>query len=185
MVRLPRVLGTPDQLRGSADILVSVIAACHALQAYPAVELTEEVTTGRAAATSILRMLPEFGGPEALGSGIRVMRGQPVSYGELLGGIAGKRVAIDQWQRCLDESDWAKENPRRWSVIDAWMTLGHILGGRTYAQFLAQYPALPLNVRSVGEVAVEPEALHSLLAHGYPGTRTVWPTTYQPDAARQ
>lgn len=185
MVRLPRVLGTPDQVRGSADILVSVIAACHALQAYPAVELTEEVTTGRAAATSILRMLPEFGGPEALGSGIRVMRGQPVSYGELLGGIAGKRVAIDQWQRCLDESDWAKENPRRWSVIDAWMTLGHILGGRTYAQFLAQYPALPLNVRSVGEVAVEPEALHSLLAHGYSGTRTVWPTTYQPDAARQ
>ncbi len=48
IVRLPRVLGTPAQLLGSADILVSVADACHALQAYPAVELTEEVTTGRA-----------------------------------------------------------------------------------------------------------------------------------------
>ncbi|WP_454791075.1 AMP-binding protein [Mycolicibacterium lutetiense] len=185
IVRLPRVLGTPEQVRGSADILVSVVDACHPLQAYPAVKLTEEVTTGRAAAESILRRLPEFGGPDALGSGIDVMRGQAVAYEELLGTVASEEVDRHEWKRRLDESDWAKANPRRWSVIDAWIGLGLQLGGRSYAEYLAAYPALPLGVRSVGELVAKPAPVRALLAHGCSGTQHACPTTYQPNAVRQ
>ena len=67
IVRLPRVLGESYQLRYSADILVSVVDACTALGAYPSLALTEEVTTGRAAATAILGLLPELGGSPELG----------------------------------------------------------------------------------------------------------------------
>ncbi|OBG87481.1 peptide synthase [Mycobacterium sp. E802] len=185
IVRLPRVLGTPEQLRGSADILVSVADACHALDAYPAVELTEEVTTGRAAARSILCRLPEFGGPDALGGGIDVMRGQAVVYRELLGTVASEEVDSHEWKRRLDGSDWAKANPRRWSVIDAWIGLGLRLGGRSYSEYLATYPVLPLGIHTVGELVATPPPLPTLLAHGWSGTRRGCPTTYQPDTTRQ
>lgn len=184
IVRLPRVLGTLGQVRGSTDILVSIVDACHALQAYPTVELTEEVTIGRAAATSILRRLPELGGSDELGCGIEVLRGQAVAYRELLGGIASQELDSHEWKRRLDESDWAKANPRRWSVIDAWIGLGLRLDGRSYAEYLTAYPALPLGVRSVGELLAPPPSLRELLARGA-GTSGSRPTTYQPDAARQ
>lgn len=164
IVRLPRVLGTSEQMRGSADILVSVVEACRALQAYPAIELTEEVTTGRAAAAGILRRIPEFGGPDRLGRGIDVVRGQAVRYQELLGTVARDRVDSDEWKRRLDDSQWAKSNPRRWSVIDAWIGLGLTLGGRSYADYLADYPAIPLDIRSVGELVAEPPPVQVLLA---------------------
>ncbi|MDH6194626.1 acyl-coenzyme A synthetase/AMP-(fatty) acid ligase/nucleoside-diphosphate-sugar epimerase [Mycobacterium frederiksbergense] len=167
IVRLPRVLGTPDQLSGSADILVAIADACHALQAYPSVELTEEVTTGCAAATSILHRLPEFGGPAELGRGIDVLRGRAVAYRELLGGIARDEVDVPEWKHRLDESAWAKTNPRRWSVIDAWIGLGVRLDGRTYAQYLAEYPAVPLGIETIGELVAKPPSLEALLANGY------------------
>jgi non-ribosomal peptide synthetase component F len=185
IVRLPRVLGTPEQLRGSADILVSVADACHALQAYPAVELTEEVTTGRAAAGSILGRLPEFGGPDELGRGIDVLRGQAVGYRELLGTVAAEEVDSHEWKRRLDESDWAKADPRRWSVIDAWIGLGLRLGGRSYAEYLAAYPALPLGIRTVRELVATPPPVQALLAQTWSGTQRDCPTTYQPDTTRQ
>ncbi|CRZ13403.1 AMP-binding protein [Mycolicibacterium neworleansense] len=181
IVRLPRVLGTPEQLRGSADILASVADACHALQAYPAIELTEEVTTGHAAAGSILGRLPEFGGPDELGCGIDVMRGQAVVYRELLETVASEEVDSREWKRRLDESDWARANPRRWSVIDAWIGLGVKLGGRTYAEYLAAYPALPLGIHTVGELVATPPPVQALLAQGCSGTRRGCPTTNQRD----
>lgn len=185
IVRLPRVLGTPAQLLGSADILVSVADACHALKAYPAFELTEEVTTGRAAAGSILGRLPEFGGPEELGRGIDVLRGQAVGYREVLGTVAAEEVDSHEWKRRLDESDWAKANPRRWSVIDAWIGLGMRLGGRSYAEYLAAYPVLPLGIRTVGELVATPPPVQALLAQTWSGTQRGCPTTYQPDTTRQ
>lgn len=185
IVRLPRVLGTPEQVRGSADILVSIVDACHALQACPAVELTEEVTTGHAAAKSILRRLPGFGESDELGCGVEVMRGQAVAYREVLGAVAAEEVDVHEWKRRLDESAWAKANPRRWSVIDAWISLGLRLAGRSYAEYLAEYPALPLGTHTVGELVATPPSLPELLAQGCSGTRGGGPTTYQPDATRQ
>lgn len=185
IVRLPRVLGTPAQLRRSADILVSVADACHALQAYPAVDLTEEVTTGRAAARSILGRLPEFGGPDELDCGIDVLRGQAVGYRELLGTVAAEEVDSHEWKRRLDESDWAKADPRRWSVIDAWIGLGMRLGGRSYAEYLAAYPALPLGIDTIRDLVATPPPVQALLAQAWSGTRHGCPTTYQPDTTRQ
>lgn len=164
IVRLPRVLGTPGQLRGSADILLAVVEACHALQAYPAIELTEEVTTGRAAAAGILRRMPEFGGPEQLGRGIDVVRGQAVSYREALGAVARDEVDSREWKRRLDDSAWAKADPRRWSVIDAWIGLGLKLGARSYSEYLADRPAIPLDIGSVGELVAQPPPVQALLA---------------------
>lgn len=74
IVRLPRVLGEDCQIRDSADILVPVVDACVELRAYPALTLNEEVTTGRAAATAILGLLPEVSGARELGRGIMVAR---------------------------------------------------------------------------------------------------------------
>ncbi|NKZ13734.1 AMP-binding protein [Mycolicibacterium septicum DSM 44393] len=185
IVRLPRVLGTPAQLRRSADILVSVADACHALQAYPAVELTEEVTTGRAAARSIIGRLPEFGGPDELGRGIDVLRGQAVGYRQLLGTVAAEEVDSHEWKRRLDESAWAKADPRRWSVIDAWIGLGMRLGGRSYAEYLAAYPALPLGIDTVRELVATPPPVQALLAQTWSGTQRDCSTTYQPDTTRQ
>ncbi|WP_131816132.1 NAD-dependent epimerase/dehydratase family protein, partial [Mycolicibacterium porcinum] len=164
IVRLPRVLGTPGQLRGSADILLAVVEACLALQAYPAIELTEEVTTGRAAAAGILRRMPEFGGPEQLGRGIDVVRGQAVSYREVLGAVARDEVDSREWKRRLDDSAWAKADPRRWSVIDAWIGLGLKLGARSYSEYLADRPAIPLDIGSVGELVAQPPPVQALLA---------------------
>lgn len=163
IVRLPRVLGTPGQIRGSTDIMVSVVEACRALRAYPAIELTEEVTTGRAAAAGILRRMPEFGGRDRLGRGIDVVRGQAVPYQELLGTVARDQVGSHEWKQRLDDSKWANANPRRWSVIDAWIGLGLTLRGRSYADYLADYPAIPLDIRTVGEVVTELPPVQSLL----------------------
>lgn len=147
-------------------------------------ELTEEVTIGRAAATSILRRLPELGGSDELGCGIEVLRGQAVAYRELLGGIASQELDSHEWKRRLDESDWAKANPRRWSVIDAWIGLGLRLDGRSYAQYLTRLPGppagSPIRRRTVGATAVATGT-----ARPRCGTSGSRPTTYQPDAARQ
>lgn len=178
IVRLPRVLGEPGQMAGSTDILMALVDACGALRACPAVELTENVTTGRAAASGILRSLPESGGPDRLGRRLDVLCGQPVSYPAVLGAVADERLDIHDWKRRLDESAWARANPRRWSVIDAWISLGVQLGGRSYPEYLAEYPALPLGVESVGELVAASPPVQSLIAEiGTAGTARDFSTT--------
>jgi thioester reductase-like protein len=129
VVRLPRVVGEGHQLRDTADVLVSVVDACIASGAYPTLTLTEEVTTARAAARAILGLLPESAGPAEPGRGITVVHGEQVSYTELLGGYALDELEVTEWKRRLDQSNWARMNPRRWSVVDAWVSLGMQLGG--------------------------------------------------------
>ncbi len=169
IVRLPRVLGEDWQLRDSADILVSVVDACVALGAYPAMTLTEEVTTGRAAATAILRLLPEVAGTPVLGRGITVARGEAVEYGKLLGGFALAELDVAEWKQRLDGSEWAKENPRRWSVVDAWVSLGMRLGARSYAECLANLPTIALGVERVTELSAPAQSVRTLLAQQYQG----------------
>lgn len=169
IVRLPRVLGEVIQLRDSADILVSVVDACVALGAYPALTLVEEVTTGRAAATAILGLLPEVSGVRELGRGITVARGEAVAYADLLGGFALEELDVAQWKQRLDDSEWATVNPRRWSVVDAWVSLGMRLGARSYAEYLAQYPTIALDLESVTELAAPPPSVHTLLAREFQG----------------
>ncbi|MDP7723329.1 AMP-binding protein [Mycobacterium sp. TY814] len=164
IVRLPRVLGEECQLQDSADILVSVVDACAALRAHPALNLIEEVTTGRAAATAILRLLPEVGGTDALGRGLSVVRGEAVDYAKLLGGFAPDQLGVAQWKQRLDDSEWARANPRRWSVVDGWVDLGVRLGARSYGEYLADSPTLGLAVESVAEIAAPAEPVRSLLA---------------------
>lgn len=166
IVRLPRVLGEPDQLHDSADILVSIADACRDMQAYPSVSLTEEVTTARAAAEGIMRTLSAS---DSLGRGITVLRGEAVPYREFLSELAHEELDPLEWKHRLDESDWAKRNPRRWSVIDAWITLGIRLGPRTYAEYLAAYPTLDLGIGPVTETVAKPHALSALVAHGIGG----------------
>ncbi len=166
IVRLPRVLGQPEQLADSADILTAVADACATLRAYPATSLTEEVTTGRAAAAAVLGVLPEGGGPPQLGCGITVVRGQTVAYSEFLAEY-GDELAPADWKELLDNSDWARRYPRRWAAIDAWMTLGMRLGTRTYAEYLADYPTVDLGTESVVEVEATPEPLKELLTAEY------------------
>ena len=166
VVRLPRVLGGAEQLHDSADILVSIVDACVALQAFPSVTLTEEVTTGSAAAHGILGLLPELAGSTELGRGITVLRGEPLAYAELLGEFARDELDPMEWKHRLDHSDWAKRNPRRWSVVDAWITLGMRLGTRSYAEYLAAYPTLELDIDLVTEIAAKPHSLRGLLKHG-------------------
>jgi thioester reductase-like protein len=162
IVRLPRVLGEDYQLRDSADILVSVVDACGALGAYPSLALTEEVTTGRAAATAILGLLPEFGGSTGLGRNITVLRGETVDYAQLLSGFAADELDVVEWKQRLDESDWAKRNPRRWSVVDGWVSLGMRLGARSYAEYLSDYPTLALGVDGVAELCAPPASVREL-----------------------
>jgi hypothetical protein len=162
IVRLPRVLGEDYQLRDSADILVSVVDACGALGAYPSIALTEEVTTGRAAATAILGLLPEFGGSPVLGRNITVLRGETVDYAQLLSGFAADELDVVEWKHRLDESDWAKRNPRRWSVVDGWVSLGMRLGVRSYAEYLSEYPTLALGVDGVNELCAPPTSVREL-----------------------
>lgn len=166
IVRLPRVLGDTHQIRASADILASIVDACCALRAYPSVALVEEVTTARAAAREILGLLPEFGGPDALGRAITVVRGVAVDYATFLGEFGGVRLDIAEWKRRLDRSGWAQTNPHRWSMIDAWVTLGRRLGGRSYAQYLADYPTLGLGIDGAAELATRPLPLRPLLEQG-------------------
>lgn len=162
IVRLPRVLGEDYQLRYSADILVSVVDACSALGAYPSLALTEEVTTGRAAAKAILGLLPELGGPTELGRGITVLRGEAVDYAQLLSGFAADELDVVAWKHRLDESDWAKRNPRRWSVVDGWVSLGMRIGARSYAEYLSDYPTLALGVDAAAELAAPPQSVREL-----------------------
>jgi len=167
LVRLPRVLGDDYQLRSSADILVSVLDACSALRGYPALTLTEEVTTGRDAARAVLSLLPELSGSGELGCGITVVRGEAISYGELLSGCGFDQLDVAEWKYRLDQSNWARLNPARWSVLDAWATLGMRLGARSYAEYLADYPTIALGVNRVAEVAAKPTAVRALLARGW------------------
>ena len=169
IVRLPRVLGEDSQLRDSADILVSVVDACVALGAHPALRLVEEVTTGRAAATAILSLLREVSGVRELGRGITVARGEAVDYADLLGGFALDELDVAQWKQRLDDSEWAMVNPRRWSVVDAWVSLGMRLGARSYAEYLAEYPTIALDLESVTELAAPPPSVHTLLARAFQG----------------
>ncbi|MEU9809054.1 AMP-binding protein [Mycobacterium sp. NPDC050853] len=163
LVRLPRVLGEAGQLGDGADVLVSIVDACMALRSFPSVALTEEVTTGSVAAKSILGRVGE---PSALGRGIIVVRGMAVPYAEFLGGFGLDELELREWKRRLDLSDWAKRNPRRWSVIDAWSGLGMRLGSRTYADYLAEYPTISLGAAPVTELAAVPESIRDLLAQG-------------------
>ncbi|MGB8407407.1 MAG: AMP-binding protein [Mycobacterium sp.] len=164
IVRLPRVLGDAHQLERSTDILVSLLDACAALQVAPAVPLIEEVTTGLAAANSIVGLLPELSAAIELGRGVTVLRGQRVPYTEFLGEFAGATVDLAEWKQRLDRSAWSRRNPLRWAVIDAWVGLGARLAGRTYGDYLAQYPTVDIEVESVAEVASEPGPLRDLLA---------------------
>lgn len=165
IVRLPRVLGENFQLCDSTDILVSLVEACIALQSRPFVTLTEEVTTGRAAAAAILGLLPELAGTAELGRGITVVRGEPVAYAEFLRHYAGEELEVAEWKQRLDQSEWATRNPRRWSVVDAWVSLGMRLGTRSYAEYLAQYPSIAVPAESVGEVVAKPRSTWAPLAH--------------------
>lgn len=167
IVRLPRVLGEEYQLQDSADILVSVLDACVALGAYPALTLTEEVTTGRGVARGILGLLPEVSGVTRLGRGITVARGEAVQYASLLSTFVPDELDVAAWKRRLDDSDWAKANPRRWSVVDAWVSLGLKLGARTYTEYLADYPTIPVAVKSVAELAASSAPIASLLAQQF------------------
>lgn len=168
IVRLPRVLGMDRQLATSADILVSLVDACVTVGAYPAVNLTEEVTTGHAAAHAILDLVLQLGGPAVLGRGITVVSGERVSYAGLLAEFACAETEVAQWKSRLDESDWAVDNPRRWSVLDAWVSLGMRLGGRAYGEYLAEFPTVALNTDRVTEVAATPGPLRSLLRDAVP-----------------
>ncbi|OBA84095.1 peptide synthase [Mycobacterium sp. 1164966.3] len=167
IVRLPRVLGEDYQLHDSADILLSVADACTALRAFPSLTLTEEVTTGRAVANAILGQLAPSAEATRLGRGITVVRGEAVEYGEFLSGYALDELDVAEWKHRLDESDWAKRNPRRWSVVDAWLGLGMRLGTRSYAEYLADYPTIALGIDSVGELAAPPQSLRTLVANGF------------------
>ncbi|MUM20057.1 MULTISPECIES: AMP-binding protein [unclassified Mycobacteroides] len=163
LVRLPRVLGEADQLRASADVLVSIVDASIAVRACPSVVLTEEVTTGHVVAKQILGLLQES---STLGRGITVVRGLEVPYTEFLAGYGLEEVDLGEWMRRVDLSEWAACNPRRWSVIDAWAGLGMRLGSRTYAEFLADYPTIALESGPGVELVAAPESLRDLLEHG-------------------
>ncbi|WP_246398460.1 AMP-binding protein [Mycobacterium vicinigordonae] len=164
IVRLPRVLGDKYQLSSSADIFVSLVDACLALGAYPALTLTEEITTGSAAAAAILGL---NSGAAALGRGLAVLRGQPVAYAEFLDGYGLEEISVAEWKARLDRSDWARRNPRRWSVLDGWISLGSRLGERSYSQYLADRPTVELAVDTVTEVDARPQPLRDLLARGH------------------
>lgn len=161
LVRLPRVLGAPHQLVGSADILIALADACAALGAHPAVSLTEEVTTGRSAAAGILGMLSASRGRD-----ITVLRGAPVEYSGFLARFGAQERDVEGWKQHLDGSAWARRNPRRWAVIDAWITLGMRLDGQSYARYLAGYATLDLQVDTVTELVAAPAALADLVPHG-------------------
>lgn len=160
IVRLPRVLGSVFQLSDTADILVSVKEACAAIGAVPIVPVTEEVTTAPAAAAAVMGLLT----PAAnLGSGIAVVRGEPVNYTRFLSEFASEELDVTEWKRRLDHSDWATENPRRWSVIDAWVTLGLRLGDQSYADYLGEFPTVALGIESVVELPTAPQLVRDLL----------------------
>ncbi|MUL66596.1 peptide synthase [Mycobacterium sp. CBMA 234] len=166
VVRLPRVLGDAHQLEQSADILVSILDACIALQLCPRVPLTEEVTTGVAAAHAILGLVPEASPAVAFGRGMTVLRGEKVHYTEFLGSFGFDAIDIEEWKCRLDRSEWAARNPSKWAVIDAWVGLGARLQGRTYADYLAEYPTVDVDFEGVAECVSTPQSLRTVLARG-------------------
>ncbi|PIB77290.1 peptide synthase [Mycolicibacterium brumae] len=176
MVRLPRVLGEPAQLAESNDILVSIVDACAALGARPLLSAREEVTTGRAAAQAILSRLADGDTLPRLGRDITALRGTVVDYREFLAGFADRAMDAAEWKHRLDTSSWARRHPQRWSIIDGWLSLGALLGGRTYAEFLAQRPAVELDIRSVTELQAPPGPLRELLGTVAPQNSGTFPS---------
>ena len=163
VVRLPRVLGDARQLERSSDILVAIVDACAALGACPVVPLTEEVTTGVAAAHGILGLVPELSQAVDLGRGMTVLRGEKVPYTEFLRGHGFDAIDMAEWRERLDRSAWAVRNPLRWAVIDAWAGLGARLRDRTYAEYLSGYPTIDLDFGSVAEVRTAVPRLDELI----------------------
>jgi thioester reductase-like protein len=163
VVRLPRVLGDAHQIERSSDILVAMVDACTALGVCPTVPVTEEVTTGVAAAHSILGLLPQLSPAVGLGRGMAVLRGEKVSYTAFLSNLGFEAIALAEWTDRLDRSVWATRNPQRWAVLDAWVGLGARLRGRTYADYLAEYPTVDVDFAAVAECASAPEPLHGVL----------------------
>lgn len=166
VVRLPRVVGDGDLLDRSSDILVSIAHGCAALGRYPAVDLTEDVTTGVAAAHSILGLLPELSRAPRLGCGLAVLRGEQVNYADFLGRPGFEATDVGDWKGQLDRSAWARENPSRWAVIDAWLGLGARLEGRTYADFLADRPTIDIAFAAVTEIFSTPSPLENIVLGG-------------------
>ncbi len=162
VVRLPRVLGDARRLAQSSDILVAMVDACTALGVCPVVPVTEEVTTGVAAAHSILGLLPQLSPAVELGRGMAVLRGEKVSYTAFLGGLGFEAIALAEWKDRLDRSGWAARNPQRWAVLDAWVGLGARLRGRTYADYLAEYPTVDVDFAAVAEYTSAPEPLRGV-----------------------
>lgn len=162
VVRLPRVLGDARQLGRSSDILVAIVDACTALGTCPVVPLTEDVTTGVAAAQSILGLVPELSPAVELGRGMTVLRGERVPYTEFLGGFGFDAIDIGEWKERLERSAWAARNPARWAVIDAWVGLGTRLRGRAYADYLAEYPTVDVDFEAVAERSSAPESLRGV-----------------------
>ncbi|WP_418004916.1 AMP-binding protein [Mycobacterium sp. PDNC021] len=164
VVRLPRVLGDVRQLERSSDILVSILDACTALGLCPIVPLVEEVTTSVAAAHGILGLLPALSPAVELGRGMTVLRGEKVHYTEFLGSFGFDAIDPVEWKDRLDRSAWAQRNPSRWAVIDAWIGLGARLRGRTYAEYLAEYPTVDIDFESLTETVSTPAPLRGVLA---------------------
>ncbi|TDK93748.1 AMP-binding protein [Mycolicibacterium mucogenicum] len=162
VVRLPRVLGDARQLAQSSDILVAMVDACTTLRMCPVVPVTEEVTTGVAAAHSILGLLPQLSPAVELGRGMAVLRGEKVSYTAFLGSLGFEAIALAEWKDRLDRSGWAARNPQRWAVLDAWVGLGARLRGRTYADYLAEYPSVDVDFAAVAECTSAPEPLRGV-----------------------
>lgn len=162
VVRLPRVLGDARQLGRSSDILVAIVDACTALGTCPVVPLTEDVTTGVAAAQSILGLVPELSPAVELGRGMTVLRGERVPYTEFLHGFGCDAIDVGDWKERLERSAWAARNPARWAVIDAWLGLGTRLRGRTYADYLAEYPTVDVGFEAVAERSSAPGSLRDV-----------------------
>ncbi|WP_285029147.1 AMP-binding protein [Mycolicibacterium sp. lyk4-40-TYG-92] len=162
VVRLPRVLGDAHQLARSSDILVAMIDACTALGVCPAVPVTEEVTTGVAAAHSILGLLPRLSPAVELGRGMAVLRGEKVPYTAFLSSLGFEAIELVEWKDRLDRSAWVTRNPQRWAVLDAWVGLGTRLRGRTYADYLAEYPTVDVDFAAIEECTSAPESLRGV-----------------------
>jgi thioester reductase-like protein len=162
VVRLPRVLGDAHQRARSSDILVAMVDACTALGVCPVVPVTEEVTTGVAAAQSILGLLPGLSPAIALGRGMAVLRGEKVPYTAFLSSLGFEAIELAEWRGRLDRSVWAARNPQRWAVLDAWLGLGARLRGRTYADYLAESPTVEVDFTAVAECTSAPEPLRGV-----------------------
>ncbi|OBJ37817.1 peptide synthase [Mycolicibacterium mucogenicum] len=159
VVRLPRVLGDAHQLARTSDILVAMVDACAALGVCPVLPVTEEVTTGVAAAHSILGLLPGLSPAVGLGRGMTVLRGEKLPYTAFLVGLGAEVTGLAEWKDRLDHSAWAARNPQRWAVLDAWVGLGARLRGRTYAEYLAEYPTVDIDFESIAECISTPQPL--------------------------